>query len=116
MVRVIFKAFDRSQLAQEAVETKIEEVATRFPDLQKSKISVSLGMENSPRQTGRDVFTVKVRVETGKYRGVILEKSAPNLYVALGDVAEHMLERLNRYSDKIRVKARHQERKIASRA
>ncbi|NBX67853.1 MAG: hypothetical protein EBR01_02675 [Proteobacteria bacterium] len=116
MLKVIFKGLDRSELAREAAENKLEEVMSRFPELQQSTLAVTLGMENSSRQAGADVFTVKLRIETGKYRGVILEKSAPNLYSALGAVAEHLLERLNRFSDKARVKSRNQERKLSSRA
>lgn len=115
MIRIVFKNLDKSELAREAVETKFQEVMNRFPELRKERVVVTIGMENSPRQAGADVFTVKVRVETGKYKGLILHKGAPNLYLALGDVSEHLLERLNRLGDKIRVKSRTQERKYFSR-
>jgi len=116
MIRIVFKNLDESELAREAVEAKLQAAMDRFPDLRASKVVVTLGMDNSPRQAGADVFRVKIRIETGRYKVVILEKSAPNLYVALGDISEHLLERLNRLGDKMRVKARAQERKYLSRA
>lgn len=116
MIKVVFNNLERSELAKEAVEEKLQEVITRFPDLAASTLHVNLGMENSPTQKGPDLFRVKVRIERGKYQGVILEKKSTSLYTALADVAEHLLERLNRAGDKVRVKARNQERKLASRS
>jgi len=41
-----------------------------------------------------------------KYRDVLIEKAAMNLYLALADVNEHLLERLNRRRDGTRIKLR----------
>ena len=115
MVKITFKNLERSELAKEAVEERFKEVVDRFPDLSQSNIHVTLSMENSPRQSGPDLFRVKTRIEKNKYHGVILEKKSSSLYTALADVAEHLLERLNRFGDKKRVKARRQERTLTSR-
>lgn len=112
MIRITFKNLDRSELAREAVETKLQQVIEKFPDLFKSRINVTLCMENSPRQAGPDIFCVKTRIQGSKYDGIILEKRDSNLYGALGQVSAHLLERLNRYGDKTRVKARAKERKL----
>ena len=116
MIKVVFNNLERSTLAKEAVEEKLEQVIARFPDLATSTFHVNLAMENSPSQKGPDLFRVKVRIERGKYQGVLLEKKSTNLYTALADVAERLLERLNRFGDKARVKARNQERKLVSRS
>lgn len=115
MIKVVFKNLEKSELAKEAVQERFQEVLERFPNLNESRIVVTLSMENSPRQGGPDLFSVKIRVENGSYDGVILEKAAPSLYVALADLCEHLLERLNRFSDKKRVKNRTLERKLALR-
>ncbi|NBV51657.1 hypothetical protein EBR78_10635 [bacterium] len=112
MIQITFKNLERSELAQEAVQDRLHEALERFPDLSQAKLLVTLAMENSPRQTGPDLFRVKLRVSGGKYHGVILEKEASSLYAALADVNEHLLERLNRFGDKFRVKARTRERKL----
>ncbi|MFM8269576.1 MAG: hypothetical protein ACKN9V_05240, partial [Pseudomonadota bacterium] len=65
-----------------------------------------------PKQAGPDLFGVKVRIQGGAYHGIILEKKSSSLYVALADVADHFLERLNRFSDRTRVKERTQERRL----
>lgn len=103
-------------LAVEAADEKMLELIEKFPELKGGDLQVTLSMENSPHQTGPDLFGVKVRVQGSSYHGVILEKKAPSLYVALADVAEHLLERFNRFSDKARVKNRNQERRFATRA
>lgn len=108
MVTVVFKNLDKSDLIKETVITRLQDTIDRFPDLTGHRITVTLSMENSPQQAGPDHFTVKVHVRGKKYRDVLIEKSAMNLYLALAEVNEHLLERLNRIGDRARVKRRNQ--------
>lgn len=112
MMKIIFKNFKRSELAREAVTLRLQSVIDRFPALKECRIHVTLAMHNSPVQARPDLFTVKVHVCDGRYRGVRLEKSAQNLYAALADVVEHTLEKLNRFGDRSRVKERSRARKF----
>jgi ribosome-associated translation inhibitor RaiA len=112
MIKVIFKNLERSELAKEAVVERLESISEKFPELHKTKINMTLEMQNSPHQAGPDLFTVKAFLQGGKYSGIRLEKSASSLYVALADVVDHILERLNRFGDKERVKKRQSERKF----
>ncbi len=114
MIQILFKSLERSELACEAVEERLESLMERFPDLRLSRIAVTLSMENSPLKAGPDLFTVKVFCRGGRYKDILLEKSAPNLYAALADVVDHMLERLNRFGDRTRVKRRTQARRASS--
>jgi len=111
MINITFKNLDPSQLAKEAVLEKWDRIVERFPDLSSSKSVISIEMDNSPTQPGPDLFRIKLRVRGSKYDGVILEKQAASLYIALADLSDHLLERLNRIGDKARVKARTQARK-----
>lgn len=113
MIQVVFKDLERSELAREAAMERMEAIVARFPDLKPSRITVTLSMQNSPIQSGPDMFTVKVYCRGGRYRDILLEKSASNLYVALADVVEHMLERLNRFTDRRRIKERTRARRFA---
>lgn len=106
MIRVIFKGLDKSELAKNLVHERISTVVGRFPDLKSHRMDLTLSMENSPTQAGPDVFTVKLFINGKRYKSISIQKSAPSLYIALADVVEHSLERLNRYGDKIRVKRR----------
>ena len=115
MIQVIFKDLDTSELAKEVALDRMQSVVDRFPDLSESRMAVTLSMQNSPIQAGPDVFTVKVHCRGGRYRGLTLEKSGPNLYAALADVVDHMLERLNRFGDRSRVRSRESARRIARR-
>jgi ribosome-associated translation inhibitor RaiA len=114
MIKVIFKNLDRSELATEAATERMEAVVEKFPDLENNLISITFEMLNSPVHAGPDLFSVKVHVSSGRYRGVRLEKSAPNLYLALAHVIEHMLEVLNRFGDRTRVKERKRARALAT--
>ncbi len=112
MIKVTFKNLESSVLAREAAIERIETLVEKFEHLQKSRISVTLEMENSPIQAGPDLFKVKVQVNGGRYQGVRIQKSAASLYVALADVVDHMLEALNRFSDKERVTERSKARRF----
>lgn len=113
MIQVKFKNLEKSEMAREAAQNRIEVLIAKFPDLCKSKIQVTLEMQNSPTQAGPDLFTVKCHILGARYDGVTVEKEDSNLYVALADVIEHMLEKLNRFGDKARVKERTNARQIA---
>lgn len=113
MIYVKFKNLEKSELAREAAQERIETLIEKFPDLVRSRIQITLEMQNSPTQAGPDVFKVKVHVTRGKFNGVTIEKANPSLYVALADVVDHMLEALNRFGDRARVKERRVAREIA---
>jgi ribosome-associated translation inhibitor RaiA len=116
MITIKFKNLDKSELAQEAVRVRMEAIIEKFPDLSKSKLQITLEMENSPTQAGPDLFKVKLHIVRGRYDGVTVEKADSNLYIALAEVAEHMLEKLNRAGDRARVKERTRARQIAREA
>ena len=99
MIKIVFKDLEKSELAKQVALDRLQDAIVRFPDLEKCRVSVTLSMENSPTQAGPDVFTVKFRCQSGKYKGVILERSASTLYIALAEVSECLLE-LNRFGDK----------------
>lgn len=116
MINIKFKNLDKSELAREAVSDRIDGLIVKFPDLKECKIRVTLEMENSPFQAGPDLFKVKLHIARGRYDGVTIEKSDSNLYVAMAEVVDHMLELLNRFGDRSRVKERSRARKIAREA
>ena len=114
MIQIKFKNLDKSEMAREAVHGRVETLIEKFNDLKESRIQVTLEMENSPVQPGPDQFKVKFHVARGRYDGITVEKSDPNLYVALAEVVDHMLEVFNRFGDKARVKQRKQARDLSA--
>ncbi len=112
MITVHFKNLEKSLLAKEAAISKVNNIIQKFPSMKNSKIKIFLEMQNSPIQAGPDLFKVKVYIASGFYSGIVIQKSHSNLYVALAYVSDYLLERLNRFSDKIRIKARNNARKI----
>ncbi len=115
MINIIFKNLDSSELAKDITHEKISEIIHKFPKLRRCSITVTLSMDNSPTQGGADIFSVMFRCTSGPYKGIILTKSAISLYVALSEVSEHLLERLNRFGDKNRVKKIKQARLLQKR-
>jgi ribosome-associated translation inhibitor RaiA len=116
MIQIKFKNLEKSEIARETVQERIETLVEKFPDLSAGKIQITLEMENSPLQAGPDLFKVKLHVARGRYDGVTVEKSDASLYVALAEVVDHMLEKLNRFGDRQRVQERTKARKIVREA
>lgn len=116
MIQIAFKNMETSELARNAVTERIGAIVEKFPDLAGSRVRVTLEMENSPSQAGPDLFSVNVQIMSGAYGGIGLKKSSSNLYVALADVVDHMLEKLNRFGDRSRVKERSRARERLVRA
>ena len=112
MIQVKFKNLDKSEMAREAVQDRVEALTEKFDALSESKILVTLEMQNSPAQVGPDLFKVKLHVVRGRYDGITVEKSDASLYVALAEVVDHMLEVLNRFGDRARVKERKRARDL----
>ena len=113
MIQVKFKNLERSELAREAVIERVSTLVDKFQALQASRITVTLEMENSPTQAGPDTLSAKLHISGGRYDGITVSKSHHNLYIALADLIDHMLEKLNRASDRERVKKRSKARKFA---
>lgn len=113
MIQIKFKNLEKSIAAQEAAQERIGLIIEKFPDLLESKIQITFEMENSPTQAGPDVFKTKLHVLRGRYDGITVEKSDSKLFVALADVAGSMLEILNRFGDKERVKKIRKARKVS---
>lgn len=104
MLIVKFKNLEKSAMAEELVYDRIQPLIEKFKDLQKSRIVVTLEMQNSALQAGPDFFLVKLNIFSGQFDGITLSKTDSNLYVALAKISEHMLEKLNRSGDRKRVK------------
>ena len=112
MIQITFKNLEKSKITRASVLEKISPLTDKFPDLGSGKMMIVLEMENSPTQAGPDLFKIKIHVTSGRYQGVTMEKSNINLYAAVAELVDHMLERLNRFGDKHRVKERKIARKI----
>ncbi len=106
MISIKFKNLEKSDMIKEIVHNRFELILSKFPDLQGSIISILLEMENSRKQAGKDSFKVKIYIKSGRYKGITLEKKNLSFHLALADVYEHMLEILNRFGDKNRMKNR----------
>lgn len=104
MLLIVFKGLDRSEFLKQLCQEKMDQVIERFPKLKHSKVTITLTMENSPFKAGKDYFSAKFHCQSGKYRNVLLKKNGENLIFAFTDLLDHLLERLNRYGDRNRVR------------
>lgn len=112
MIKVTFKNLTKSDIVVAAIEQRVKAIRSKFPNLNVSDILVLAEMKNSPLQAGPDLFTISLEIRRGVYQGVRVERSAPNLYRALSDLFELLLLKLNRVSDRARVRERTSARRI----
>jgi ribosome-associated translation inhibitor RaiA len=113
MLKIKFKNLEPSELARNAVNDRFQSLIEKFPLLKNSVIQITLEMQNSPLNAGADLFSIDAYITNGKYAGLKLKKSDSNLYKALAELSDHMLERINRAGDKERVKDRSYARRIS---
>ena len=102
MDKVVFRNLEPSEMIRAAVDARLRPIIEKFPYLQNHRIQTTISMENSPVQPGPDQFTVKIRIQGTRIHSLILEKSNLNFHSALAEVAEHLLEALNRAGDRER--------------
>lgn len=103
MLEIAFKNLQPSQFVRDAIFDRILPHVSKFPDLESARIRVTVEMENSPTQAGPDDFSIKLQILSGKYRGVVISKKRNNFYLALANVVDLLLERLNNRGDKSRI-------------
>lgn len=116
MVQVQFKNLKKSDILEGLALERITHIVEKFEGLKKGKIKMLLEMENSPFKKGPDYFKVKLFVLGGRYSGLKIEKAHETFHTALADLMEHMLEALNRFGDRIRVKKIKMERLFLKRS
>jgi ribosome-associated translation inhibitor RaiA len=112
MTKLVFRNLEPSDLTRAFVEERLLQLTSKFPDLERAHFQLTIVLENSPRHPGPHSFTLKLHVLAGRYRGVRLEKSALHFYQAMAELMEAMLERLNRFGDRERVRKRQRERQL----
>jgi len=102
MYKIVFKNLEKSVLAKEIVEERLTPILGKFPMVEPKHVRVTLTMDNSPTQPGPDLFWVKLHFRSGAMRGLVLEKSASNLYSALAMTVESLQARLGKETEKNR--------------
>jgi ribosome-associated translation inhibitor RaiA len=111
VMKIVFKNLKNSDLVSRAVKDRFAPLLNKFPQLQGHRLTVTLEMENSPVKPGRDSFSAKVLVDGRKFRGLNLRRRSDNLYAALAEVTDGMLELLNRAGEKSRMRRRREQRR-----
>lgn len=111
-MKIVFKNLESSELARDIASEQILEVLNKFPETNKHKVTLTLCMDNSSQKPGKDLFGAKIMMTGSKFSNLVLEKQAPSLYVAVGELRDVLLERLNRANDRERVRSRKKLRQL----
>ena len=106
MVDVKFKNLRKSTLLSENIRERIEACLERFTAFSRSNVTATVEMENSPRQAGPDMFSVKVFVSGGRLSGLSIKKKHLTVYKALADLTDCLVQKISRAEDKRRSRKR----------
>jgi ribosome-associated translation inhibitor RaiA len=101
MLKIVFKNMESSQLVKDIVHERISPIIEKFPSLEGHNITLTLEMENSPKQAGPDLFTVSSVVRGKTYKGLKIKRSSGNFYHATAELADGLNQLLGRESDRL---------------
>ncbi len=99
-MKFVFKNMERSEFIERKVSNKIESFQEKFPSLKLSEIICTIKASKSSPQKTSEKFRVKLKINTGKYSGLILEKTSNLFHKALTEVTDGIHERLRRFDGK----------------
>jgi hypothetical protein len=111
-MRIVFKNLEPSQLAREIAADQILLVLEKFPKAAAHRATLTLSMDNSSRQPGKDLFGARLMLSGKNFSNLLVEKKATSLYQAVGNLREALLEVLNRTGDRQRVSGRTKQRQL----
>ncbi len=100
IVKIVFKNMESSQFVKGFIHERINPILDKFSSLQGHRITLTIEMENSPRQAGPDLFTVSSMVSGKIYKGLKVKRSSANFYLATAELAESLNQILGRESDR----------------
>ena len=101
MLKIIFKNMESSQLAKNILQERIYPVLDKFPSLEDHRVTVTVEMENSPKQAGPDSFTVSSIIMGKTFKGLKFRRSSGNLYHATAEFADGLNELLSCETDRL---------------
>lgn len=105
-VQVVFQNLKKSEFIRNLLNERVESVLSKFPQSDLGSATVYVGMENSPRHAGPDLFHVKVLWKERRGAPIILTRKSSSLFEATADVVDRLLERVHRVHDRSVTKRR----------
>ena len=99
-MEIQFVRLKKSSAVIEAIEDRMTPIFEKANIDYQRKVKITVAMENSPVQAGPDLFRVRMRIKTGIFRNLIVEKADMNFYKALSSLAESVSTTLQRNKGK----------------
>ncbi len=101
MLKIVFKNMESSELAKGVIQERISPIINKFPSLQGHRITLTVEMENSPKQAGPDLFTVSSIVSGKTFKVLKIKRSSGNFYHATAELADGLNELLAHENDRL---------------
>ncbi len=101
MLKIVFKNLEPSELARSIVIEHMGPVLEKFALLKDHQVTLTLEMENSPTQSGPDLFTVSSMVTGKTFKNLRMKKSSGNFYTATAELVDGFKELLSSEVDRL---------------
>jgi len=100
MVQVVFKNMEASTLAKNVIQERVSHILKKFPTLVGHKITLTLEMYNSPKQSGPDLYAANVLVTGKTFKSIRLKKTSENFYQAIAVLMDRFIYTVSRNNDR----------------
>lgn len=100
MLKIVFKNLESSSLIRWNVQRKMNNVLAKFPSLFEHRTTLTIEMQNSPKQAGPDLFTVSSMINGKLFKNLKIKRSAGNLYVAVAKLVDGLNQLLGEENDR----------------
>ncbi len=101
MLKIVFKNIESSQLSKTFIQERIIPVLDKFPSLKGHRITLTIEMENSPKQFDPDLFSVSSMISGKSFKGLKIKRSSCNFYHAIAALADGLNELLGVENDRL---------------
>ncbi len=104
-IRYTFRHLDKSEYIQNFAKEHVEKILTRCQRDPNVTADVKLEMENSPKQSGKDVFLCEIRLRLRRH-SVVIRKRTTNMYEAISIATERLAQAIERTKGRVRAQRR----------
>ncbi len=105
-MKFIFKNLEASTAVSAVAKSRLQPLIRKFPALLSKAVTVTFEMCNSPIQAGKDEYLVRFYCNSGSFRDFKLTRRSANLYLAICDISDDLLDYLKRFQTRRRTQDR----------
>ena len=89
-IQYIFRHLDQSEFVKKFAQDHVERLLSKYKGTPNLNGIVKLEMENSPQQSGKDVFSCEILLSSPQHGKLIVKKRTANMYEAIAEATDKL--------------------------